>query len=80
MMGLQQTVLKLASEKSQNKGDNSLTSAYAAVSTSNHDQHSDNLVPTSVNMNGGYRFPRSEFGIPSEYIPHINIVPDNIKK
>ena len=79
MMGLQQTVLKLASEKSQNKEDNSLTSAYAAMSTSNHDQHSDNLVPTSANTNGGYRFPRSEFGIPSEYIPHIDIVPDNIK-
>ena len=79
-MGLQQIVLKLASEKSQNKEDNSLTSAYAAMSTSNHDQHSVNLVSTSVNTNGGYRFPWSEFGIPSEYIPHIDVVPDNIKK
>ena len=79
MMGLQQTVLKLASEKSQNKEDNSLTSAYAAMSTSNHDQHSDNLVPTSANTNGGYRFPKSEFGIPSECIPHIDVVLDNIK-
>ena len=55
MMGLQQTVLKLASKKSQNKEDNSLKSAYADMSTSNHDQHSDNLVPTSTNTNGGYR-------------------------
>ena len=73
-------MLKLASEKSQNKEDNSLTSAYAAMSTSSHYQSSDNLVPTLANTNGGYRFPRSEFSIPSECIPHIDVIPDNIKK
>ena len=87
MMGLQQTVLKIVNDKSQsNTDDNNLASAYAAMNAGTQQQHcqQSQLTPVTDNFvqtgNGGYRFPRSEFGIPSECIPHIDVVPDNIKK
>jgi hypothetical protein len=74
VMGLQQTVLKLMSDKSENNkpSENSLDAANAALK-----QHTQTGLERSP---GGYRLPQSEFGIPSECITHLDIVGEKIKK
>ena len=85
MLGLQQTVIKLINDKNTTPvtEGNSLSTACAALR-----EGQGVNVPANINQpcnslnvnNGGYRFPVSEFGVPSECIPHIDIVSDSLKK
>ena len=86
LMGLQQTVLKLITDKSEpnnktneNSKGNSLSSAYAALRKESVGQATASSA-TTPNATGGYRFPISEFGVPLECIPHVDIVSDVLKK
>lgn len=85
MFGMQQSVLKLASDRNTADGNegNSLSTAYAAMRSPGRGAGNvEQLTNVAVNntQNGGYRFPISEFGVPSECVPHLDIVQDNIKK
>ena len=74
MMGLQQSVLKLASERNKEDGTvHTLETATQAFQNSNF-----NTVNSSAT--GGYRLRTTEFGVPLENLPHIDVVPERLKK
>ncbi|CAG2243573.1 unnamed protein product [Mytilus edulis] len=90
MLGLQQTVIKLINinDKPVTVGvdDNNLSTAYAAMRNNDlgprpsTSSGAGSTCSQTFPLNGGYRFPISEFGVPSECIPHVDIVSDVIKK
>ncbi|CAC5393080.1 unnamed protein product [Mytilus coruscus] len=84
MLGLQQTVIKLINinDRPIPVDANNLSTAYAAMRSNDPGPSTSSGAGGSQTfpLNGGYRFPISEFGVPSECIPHVDIVSEVIKK
>ena len=82
MMGLQQTAIRLSSdrptsEKSSENSENTIQTATEALSA---DRTALSPSTTQTTAQGGYRFPISQYGVPSECLPHIDIIPEKLKK
>lgn len=76
VLGLQNTVMTLVSEKRKEKYDHTsctLDTAMAAIR--------QQASPTSSTCTaGGYTLPRTEFGVPSESLSHLDIVSEKLRK
>lgn len=76
VLGLQNTVMTLVSEKRKEKYDHTsctLDTAMAAIR--------QQASPTSSTCTaGGYTLPRTEFGVPSESLLHLDIVSEKLRK
>ncbi|CAC5395328.1 unnamed protein product [Mytilus coruscus] len=83
MLGLQikQTVINI-NDRPITVDANNLSTAYAAMRSNVPGPSTSSGAESSQTfpLNGGYRFPISEFGVPSYCIPHVDIVSDEIKK
>ena len=82
MMGLHQTVIRLSSdrlttERSSENSENTLQTATEGLSA---DRTALSLNMTQTRAQGWYRFPISQYGVPSECLPHIDIIPEKLKK
>ncbi|CAG2201867.1 unnamed protein product [Mytilus edulis] len=90
MLGLQQTVIKLININDRpvtvGVNDNNLSTAYAAMRNNDlgprpsTSSGAESTCSQTFSLNGGYRFPISEFRVPSECIPHVDTVSGVIKK
>lgn len=79
VLGMQNTVLNLVAEKKNKAKDNSLDTAMAVILQQVSEQHSSGQGPT-VRSSDGYNLPQSKYGIPSDCIPHLDVVTDKLRK
>lgn len=79
VLGMQNTFLNLVAEKKNKAKDNSLDTAMAVILQQVSEQHSSGQGPT-VRSSDGYNLPQSKYGIPSDCIPHLDVVTDKLRK